>query len=262
LQTLMINLSFGMAGDMFISAFISSGVPAAKIQEVMTTAAAFLGGADIRIHTITRAGYTGTLLEIDLLAPPRSTEAELIREQLLKTLDTQQITGHYRAFAIRALDNLIHAEEHAHAKMEHNTHSHHHHHHCHLHEAQDILIDITGAAWAMQYSQVDMDHITCLSPVITGKGKVHFSHGTLPLPAPATAAIIEEYHLPAESGSLETELLTPTGAALLAACKPKYQAREEFAMAPNADSWSVGFGTKDLTAQGAIPNALYIRLTK
>jgi len=53
------------------------------------------------------------------------------------------------------------------------------------------------------------------------------SHGRLPVPAPATRAILEEHHISYQSGPVEAELLTPTGAAILAALSPTFVDREQ-----------------------------------
>jgi tRNA-Thr(GGU) m(6)t(6)A37 methyltransferase TsaA len=85
-----------------------------------------------------------------------------------------------------------------------------------LHEAQDIIIDITGAVLGMQFLQVE-PRAGLVAPLRVGGGKVKFSHGHLPVPSPATRIIMEEYHIPWEFGPLDTELCTPTGSAILAA---------------------------------------------
>lgn len=59
------------------------------------------------------------------------------------------------------------------------------------------------------------EHVSC-SPVQVGSGTVECSHGTLSIPAPATAAIIEAYGIPVAATRLEGELCTPTSAAILA----------------------------------------------
>jgi len=95
-----------------------------------------------------------------------------------------------------------------------------------LHEAQDILLDVVGAAVGLQYLNVNPDRVVCLSPVRVGGGFVTFSHGRLPVPAPATQAILDEYGVPYAAGPLEKELLTPTGASLLAALQPEFRPRD------------------------------------
>lgn len=113
-------------------------------------------------------------------------------------------------------------EEEALLKTHHHGHSGHNHHHSHneayLHEAQDIIIDITGAVIGMQLLNLDTKAFL-INPVSVGGGMVKFSHGKLPVPSPATKIILEKYNIPYQMGPLETELCTPTGAAIMAALK-------------------------------------------
>ena len=74
----------------------------------------------------------------------------------------------------------------------------------------DAVADIVGVCVLLE--QIGADRIV-VSPLATGFGQVRCAHGILPVPAPATAHIIEG--IPSYSGDVEGELLTPTGAALL-----------------------------------------------
>ena len=82
----------------------------------------------------------------------------------------------------------------------------------HFHEvgSLDAVTDITAVCMLMD--RIGADIITA-SPVNTGSGTVECAHGILPVPAPATALILEG--IPHYSGEIECELCTPTGAALL-----------------------------------------------
>ncbi len=82
----------------------------------------------------------------------------------------------------------------------------------HFHEvgSMDAVADIAGVCVLLE--QIAPDRII-VSPLATGYGQVRCAHGILPVPAPATASIIEG--IPTYSGDVEGELLTPTGAALL-----------------------------------------------
>ena len=82
----------------------------------------------------------------------------------------------------------------------------------HFHEVgtMDAVADIAGVCMLME--QLGPDRII-VSPLATGFGQVRCAHGILPVPAPATAGIIEG--IPTYGGDVEGELLTPTGAALL-----------------------------------------------
>ena len=82
----------------------------------------------------------------------------------------------------------------------------------HFHEVgtMDAVADIVGVCVLLE--QIAPAKII-VSPLATGYGQVRCAHGILPVPAPATASIIEG--IPTYSGDVEGELLTPTGAALL-----------------------------------------------
>lgn len=114
-----------------------------------------------------------------------------------------------------------------------------------LHEARDILLDILGAAKGLEVLRIALDKVMCLTPVCVGGGNVRFSHGVLPVPTPAVAAILKQHTIPHVTGPVNTELLTPTGAALLAALQPTWCPRE---MTPDGrvKRQGLGLGTKEL----------------
>ncbi len=82
----------------------------------------------------------------------------------------------------------------------------------HFHEVgtMDAVADITAVCMLME--EISPDEVIA-SPVRTGFGQVQCAHGILPVPAPATAHILQ--NIPVYSGNIEGEMCTPTGAALL-----------------------------------------------
>ena len=82
----------------------------------------------------------------------------------------------------------------------------------HFHEVgtMDALADVTAVCLLM--NELAPDEVVA-SPVHVGSGFVRCAHGTLPVPAPATAYILQG--IPTYGGSIQGELCTPTGAALL-----------------------------------------------
>jgi uncharacterized protein (TIGR00299 family) protein len=123
----------------------------------------------------------------------------------------------------------------------------------HFHEvgADDAIADILGACTALH--SLGVLHVAVL-PIALGGGLITGSHGTLPVPAPATAAILSASHLQAYPGPKDGELLTPTGAALLA----------EFAtlapsQVPPGKILGVGYGA-GTRETGTLPNLLRVFL--
>jgi pyridinium-3,5-bisthiocarboxylic acid mononucleotide nickel chelatase len=120
----------------------------------------------------------------------------------------------------------------------------------HFHEvgAVDSIIDIVGAAIAWDFFHIDY---AVASPLPLGSGWIETAHGRLPLPAPATLALLEG--APTYGSGLEVELVTPTGAAFLTALV------DEFGLRPAMTIRKVGHGAgrRDLPDR---PNILRVTI--
>ncbi len=117
----------------------------------------------------------------------------------------------------------------------------------HFHEvgSVDAIVDIVGACICLDLLGVDKVHA---SPIPTFHGTVEIAHGTFPLPAPATAEILK--NVPWRQLGIEGEIVTPTGAAIIATLS------EGFGAMPAMTVSSVGYGagTKDF----GMPNVLRV----
>jgi uncharacterized protein (TIGR00299 family) protein len=121
----------------------------------------------------------------------------------------------------------------------------------HFHELGmlDAVADITACSFLLE--KLGVDKIYC-SPLNVGNGSVKCAHGVLPVPAPATAIILTG--VPFYKSDIQTELCTPTGAAVL-----KYFS-DEFINAPDFGSVKkigVGYGVKELERENTIRVFLY-----
>ncbi|MEJ2663901.1 MAG: DUF111 family protein [Spirochaetia bacterium] len=262
MNTLVIDPFCGMAGDMFCAALMDLGAEKQSTSSVMRRAAEVLGGGQITVRSETRFGTKGTMLSCEYPAQAPSTESAQLKQTLHDVCVEFGIGGAYREYALRAYSVLEQAEQAAHEKIERHPHPQHHHHHVHLHEAQDIIVDIAGSVWALQELEVAVRQVSCLAPVATGGGEVRFSHGTFAVPAPAVAEIISRYRIPVHPGPFQSELLTPTGAALLAAFSPNFTERDRQEPPSGIKPLvGVGFGNKRFPRQaGKRANALYLFL--
>jgi uncharacterized protein (TIGR00299 family) protein len=85
----------------------------------------------------------------------------------------------------------------------------------HFHEvgADDAIADVVGVCLLL--ADLDPDRVVT-TPLATGGGEVEMSHGTYPVPTPAVVELAERAHWQLRGGPVDAELLTPTGAAILA----------------------------------------------
>ena len=120
----------------------------------------------------------------------------------------------------------------------------------HFHEVgtMDAVADITAVSYLI--SKLDVDQIIC-SPVHVGKGTVKCAHGILPVPAPATALILEGIPIYSKD-EINGELCTPTGAALLKTYVDKFESIPIMTV----EKIGYGLGTKDFP----IANCLRVML--
>ncbi len=119
----------------------------------------------------------------------------------------------------------------------------------HFHEvgAVDSISDIVGACYGLELLQVD--EVYC-SPINVGSGTVETEHGTLPVPAPATAELL--VNKPVFSKGPTMELTTPTGAAIVAALAAGFGAMP----AMSIRGTGFGAGTRDFPMQANVLRAV------
>jgi uncharacterized protein (TIGR00299 family) protein len=110
--------------------------------------------------------------------------------------------------------------------------------------AIDSIIDVVGAA--IGFDALGVNRFLC-SSINIGGGFIHCQHGVYPVPAPATANLLT--HAPVYSKHLDVELVTPTGAAILAATVDRYGPMDGFEI----EGVGYGAGSK---AFDAFPNCL------
>ncbi len=118
----------------------------------------------------------------------------------------------------------------------------------HLHEvgALDSIIDIVGVVYGMDWLGADR---VVASPLNVGSGTVKCAHGTFPVPAPATARLLQG--VPVYAGAVSAELVTPTGALIVTAYA------DSFERLPAMRVESIGYGAGDRDFAGN-PNVLRI----
>jgi pyridinium-3,5-bisthiocarboxylic acid mononucleotide nickel chelatase len=119
----------------------------------------------------------------------------------------------------------------------------------HFHEvgSEDAIADVVGVALALE--QLGVEEIV-VSPLPIGRGFVRAAHGVLPLPAPATLELLRG--IPVQGVDIDRELVTPTGAAIVAALGT------EFGRFPAMTTMAIGYGagTRDLAERPNVVRAV------
>ncbi len=182
----------GAAGDMITAALLHTG---ADRESVVSAMASVVGEPEITL--VDRSGIRSLLLRTRA-RPVRRTYAEIVTRVKDARAPEEAIT-----MAVRVFERIHRAEQEIHGDK------------THFHEvgADDAVADVVGACTA--FCSLSPDGCVVL-PVALGGGSVSGDHGTFPVPAPATLAILRESGIPVFSGTPEDgELCTPTGAALL-----------------------------------------------
>src|SRR5437763_32724 len=201
----------GISGDMTLGALLALGVPEDWLKALPGRLG--LGGVGVTVRNAVRCGVGGTQVEFTIPEQPHGRHVG----ELVRLVERAPVSDWVRERAVRAFQLVGEAEGRVHGVAPEQV---------HLHEvgAVDAVLDIVGAIEGFEQLGVEAVYTW---PVAVGGGWVEAAHGRLPIPAPATAILLEGVEL-ATGGPVEGEATTPTGAALvrvLAAGPPPAQWR-------------------------------------
>jgi uncharacterized protein (TIGR00299 family) protein len=188
----------GISGDMTLGALLSLGLPASWLEEL--PARLGVDGVRVTVRDVRRGGVTCKQVEFAIPPQPHGRHVG----ELVQLVERAPLSDWVKERAVRAFRLVGEAEGRVHGIAPDKV---------HLHEvgAVDAVLDIVGAVEGFERLGVEAVHHF---PVAVGKGWVEAAHGRLPLPAPATAILLEGLEI-ASGGPVEGEATTPTGAALL-----------------------------------------------
>jgi uncharacterized protein (TIGR00299 family) protein len=228
----------GISGDMFLAALIDAGVSPKLFED---TVAALNIGATLEISKVNRSGITATKVDVIVNGQkdfpqegrtrvsdphehghthdhhhhahhhePHSHEHGRSLTEISNLIHNSKISAQAKTTAIAIFEKLGAAESKIHNVPIDKI---------HFHEvgAADALVDIICAAVGAE--ALAMDEFIC-SPLNVGGGTVDCAHGTFPLPAPATVELLKG--VPVYSSGLQAELVTPTGAAIVATLATRF----------------------------------------
>ncbi len=197
-----VNISSGASGNMLLGALADAGLDLVSWNDGMATLG--VDGWKITVERRRSRGVEGTFLDVvvDLHDPPHRCLDDI--EDLIGASD---LSVKVKARSIAVFRRLARAEARAHGTDISEV---------RFHEigAVDSIVDTVGFVLGLELLGVDR---LFASPLVVGSGTVRCAHGVLPVPAPATRNVLEEAGLSyRRRPDADTELLTPTGAALLA----------------------------------------------
>ncbi len=223
--------SSGLSGDMILGALMDLGVPAALFKDKM---AGLRLPAEIAVRTVRRGGLRA--VKVDVRVRKGGSHGRTFAD-IERLIGRSRFAPPVKERSLAIFRRLFEAEARVHGGRFRTA---------HLHEAgaDDALIDIVGASFLIE--ELGIGLVSC-SPLNVGSGWIKTSHGVLPVPPPAVAELLRE--APVYAAWAESELVTPTGAAVVVTLA------ERFTKLPELVYEKVGCGAGDRELP-QIPNVL------
>ncbi len=263
MKVLYLDCFAGISGDMVVGALIDLGLELELLEQELRKLA--ITGFELLAFPVSKNGIRATQFQVNLLErdgkrladsefvevgpqvddhiepaaaefPPASPHPHRHLSDILAVIAQSSLPESVKATATDIFKRLGEAEATVHGEPLENV---------HLHEVGgiDAIIDIVGTAIGID--QLGIEEIYA-SPLPLGSGFVRSAHGMLPVPAPATAALLQ--NVPVYSGPGPGELVTPTGAAIITTLA------KQFGPMPQMRLMGIGYGSG--TRQRDYPNVL------
>lgn len=240
MKTLYFDCSSGISGNMTLGALTEIvGDEKFLIEELKKLN---VDGYHIEVSKKVKNGITGTYVDVILEHEQHHQHHHEHRtlEDVNQIINNSSLDENIKDLAKRIFLRVAKAESKVHNKPLNEV---------HFHEvgAIDSIVDIVGTA--ILINQIKPDKIIS-SVVNDGYGFIECAHGTMSVPVPATSEIFAASHVKFRQIDIDTELVTPTGAAIIA------ELSDEFTTLPAMVTEKIGWGagTKDLK----IPNILKV----
>ena len=220
----------GVSGDMLLGALLAAGVSEAELRERL--ADLHLPGFELGAQPVQKAGIGA--LQVEVRVTDHATERHL--PEIAALLEASAVPAAIKRRAGAIFQRLGDVEAAIHGSSRDRV---------HLHELGgiDTIVDVVGVLTGFQL--LGVERVVC-SPLPLARGFVDSAHGRLPLPAPATVALLQG--VPVTGAEVEGELVTPTGAALVT------ELAARFGALPAMTLRAAGYGAG--RAQRAIPNVV------
>lgn len=222
----------GISGDMTLGALLDAGLPLADLQAAL--AALQLPEFSLEVRRVQKCGISATSVTVNAMEGHVHRGLPEIRQIIVGS----QLPEAVQQASLRVFETLAVAEARIHGSSPDQV---------HFHEvgAVDAIVDIVGACFGLHH--LGVEQLFC-SQLPTGGGQVRSAHGLIPVPAPATLALLASRQVPVYDNGQRIELVTPTGAALMVALASGFGAFP--AMAVTAIGY--GAGQKELSVANVL----------
>ena len=209
----------GASGDMILGSMIDAGLNPGGLREELKKLR--LRNVSLKIKRVLRGGISATQAIVEGKDEKRHSRS---LKDILQIIDQSRLESEVKEKSREVFERIASVEAKIHRR---------HMEEIHFHEigGLDSVVDIVGAIWGFCEMGIEKLYV---SRVNVGTGFVRCEHGILPVPAPATLALMKGK--PIYSSGVERELLTPTGAALLTSLG------SEFGRMPVMKAERVGYG--------------------
>ncbi len=224
------DCSSGISGDMTLGAMVDAGVRLDQLNEAVASLG--LPGVKLIAQEVKKHGFRATQVTVE--HEPEHKHRHLHHIEAM--IDGSRLTAVQKDLSRRIFQRLAEAEAKVHGATVQKV---------HFHEvgAVDSIADIVGAAVAWDLLGAKR---LIVSPIPTGTGRITIAHGECNIPAPATAELLRG--IPLAASDVQSELTTPTGAAIVATLA------EGFGPLPAMTIETIGYGAgqRDLPQQANI----------
>lgn len=229
----------GASGDMILGALVDAGLPLESLRErlsILDLDEEF----ELKGEKVSKNGFAATRVDVITYASHPSDKKEhfhgrrltefetILRKSRLPVVIQDQATGMFR--------RLAEVEAGIHGQLVEQV---------HLHEigGVDTMVDVVGTLLGLEALGIEQAYG---SPIPLGRGFVTGAHGQIPLPAPATLALLKG--VPVQGSEIDQELVTPTGALILTTVC------QGFGPVPSMTLTGLGYGAGE--RELPIPNVL------
>lgn len=220
----------GVSGDMLLGALLDAGIAEAELRARLDDL--HLPGFALSVRRVQKVGIRA--VKVDVQVTDHATERHV--PAIVELVERSAVTDGIKRRAAAIFRRLGEVEAAIHGTTPGRV---------HLHELGgiDTIVDVVGVLTGFEL--LGVDRVVC-SPLPLARGFVDAAHGRMPLPAPATAALLEG--VPVTGAEVTGELVTPTGAALVTALAT------EFGPLPAMQLTATGYGAG--SADRSIPNVV------